>query len=169
MPLLYVVTVYYCDEAPSSVVCAFLQLFEALQYSIDVFVCYCTIIFEWLLKPLTDLFVFQRSCKVRVSHVSWQERERPLGSRSTPPTLPFPMYPESTTDSPARLSLRQTGSPGMVYRSVCFLKQLIKAKKSITSVFRVSGVQFMMIRVGYIHVFLIFLSFFGGVVTQSCQ
>uniref|UniRef100_A0A672P4V3 Voltage-gated potassium channel subunit beta-2 n=1 Tax=Sinocyclocheilus grahami TaxID=75366 RepID=A0A672P4V3_SINGR len=25
------------------------------------------------------------------------------------------MYPESTTDSPARLSLRQTGSPGMVY------------------------------------------------------
>uniref|UniRef100_K7FEV2 Voltage-gated potassium channel subunit beta-2 n=1 Tax=Pelodiscus sinensis TaxID=13735 RepID=K7FEV2_PELSI len=27
------------------------------------------------------------------------------------------MYPESTTDSPARLSLRQTGSPGMVYRS----------------------------------------------------
>uniref|UniRef100_A0A8C6WUX2 Voltage-gated potassium channel subunit beta-2 n=1 Tax=Neogobius melanostomus TaxID=47308 RepID=A0A8C6WUX2_9GOBI len=26
------------------------------------------------------------------------------------------MYPESTTDSPARLSLRQTGSPGMIYR-----------------------------------------------------
>uniref|UniRef100_A0A8C6PIG5 Voltage-gated potassium channel subunit beta-2 n=1 Tax=Nothobranchius furzeri TaxID=105023 RepID=A0A8C6PIG5_NOTFU len=25
------------------------------------------------------------------------------------------MYPESTTDSPARLSLRQTGSPGMIY------------------------------------------------------
>uniref|UniRef100_A0A9J8DDG2 Voltage-gated potassium channel subunit beta-2 n=1 Tax=Cyprinus carpio carpio TaxID=630221 RepID=A0A9J8DDG2_CYPCA len=28
------------------------------------------------------------------------------------------MYPESTTDSPARLSLRQTGSPGMVYRNL---------------------------------------------------
>ncbi|KAI2514775.1 potassium voltage-gated channel subfamily A regulatory beta subunit 2 [Homo sapiens] len=25
------------------------------------------------------------------------------------------MYPESTTGSPARLSLRQTGSPGMIY------------------------------------------------------
>ncbi|CDQ56512.1 unnamed protein product [Oncorhynchus mykiss] len=25
------------------------------------------------------------------------------------------MYPESTTDSPARLS-RQTGSPGMIYK-----------------------------------------------------
>ncbi|KAJ8388997.1 hypothetical protein AAFF_G00125580 [Aldrovandia affinis] len=25
------------------------------------------------------------------------------------------MYPESTADSPARLSLRQTGSPGMIY------------------------------------------------------
>ncbi|KAK1902196.1 Voltage-gated potassium channel subunit beta-2 [Dissostichus eleginoides] len=25
------------------------------------------------------------------------------------------MYPESTTDSPARLSLRQSGSPGMIY------------------------------------------------------
>ncbi|KAF0034454.1 hypothetical protein F2P81_012212 [Scophthalmus maximus] len=25
------------------------------------------------------------------------------------------MYPESTTDSPARLSHRQTGSPGMIY------------------------------------------------------
>ncbi|XP_035413460.1 voltage-gated potassium channel subunit beta-2 isoform X1 [Cygnus atratus] len=28
------------------------------------------------------------------------------------------MYPESTTDSPARLSLRQTGSPGMIYRNL---------------------------------------------------
>uniref|UniRef100_A0A8C3UI45 Uncharacterized protein n=1 Tax=Catharus ustulatus TaxID=91951 RepID=A0A8C3UI45_CATUS len=28
------------------------------------------------------------------------------------------MYPESTTDSPARLSLRQTGSPGMIYSRV---------------------------------------------------
>uniref|UniRef100_A0A4W4FWZ8 Voltage-gated potassium channel subunit beta-2 n=1 Tax=Electrophorus electricus TaxID=8005 RepID=A0A4W4FWZ8_ELEEL len=27
------------------------------------------------------------------------------------------MYPESTTDSPARLSLRQTGSPGMIYNA----------------------------------------------------
>uniref|UniRef100_A0A803U0K9 Uncharacterized protein n=1 Tax=Anolis carolinensis TaxID=28377 RepID=A0A803U0K9_ANOCA len=26
------------------------------------------------------------------------------------------MYPESTTDSPARFSNRQTGSPGMIYR-----------------------------------------------------
>ncbi|KAK3512447.1 hypothetical protein QTP70_012262 [Hemibagrus guttatus] len=30
------------------------------------------------------------------------------------------MYPESTTDSPARLSLRQPGSPGMIYRPVLF-------------------------------------------------
>ncbi|ERE81879.1 voltage-gated potassium channel subunit beta-2-like isoform 3 [Cricetulus griseus] len=29
-----------------------------------------------------------------------------------------PMYPESTTGSPARLSLRQTGSPGMIYRNL---------------------------------------------------
>uniref|UniRef100_A0A671EP48 Potassium voltage-gated channel subfamily A regulatory beta subunit 2 n=1 Tax=Rhinolophus ferrumequinum TaxID=59479 RepID=A0A671EP48_RHIFE len=28
------------------------------------------------------------------------------------------MYPESTTGSPARLSLRQTGSPGMIYRNL---------------------------------------------------
>uniref|UniRef100_A0A8D3AUQ8 Voltage-gated potassium channel subunit beta-2 n=1 Tax=Scophthalmus maximus TaxID=52904 RepID=A0A8D3AUQ8_SCOMX len=28
------------------------------------------------------------------------------------------MYPESTTDSPARLSHRQTGSPGMIYRNL---------------------------------------------------
>uniref|UniRef100_A0A673A3B6 Voltage-gated potassium channel subunit beta-2 n=1 Tax=Sphaeramia orbicularis TaxID=375764 RepID=A0A673A3B6_9TELE len=28
------------------------------------------------------------------------------------------MYPESTTDSPARLSLRQAGSPGMIYRNL---------------------------------------------------
>ncbi|KAK2496785.1 hypothetical protein MC885_005100 [Smutsia gigantea] len=28
------------------------------------------------------------------------------------------MYPESTTGSPARLSLRQTGSPGMIYRGL---------------------------------------------------
>uniref|UniRef100_A0A4W4FTV0 Voltage-gated potassium channel subunit beta-2 n=1 Tax=Electrophorus electricus TaxID=8005 RepID=A0A4W4FTV0_ELEEL len=28
------------------------------------------------------------------------------------------MYPESTTDSPARLSLRQTGSPGMIYKNL---------------------------------------------------
>uniref|UniRef100_A0A671KKP0 Voltage-gated potassium channel subunit beta-2 n=1 Tax=Sinocyclocheilus anshuiensis TaxID=1608454 RepID=A0A671KKP0_9TELE len=28
------------------------------------------------------------------------------------------MYPESTTDAPARLSLRQTGSPGLVYRNL---------------------------------------------------
>uniref|UniRef100_A0AAY4CYM2 NADP-dependent oxidoreductase domain-containing protein n=1 Tax=Denticeps clupeoides TaxID=299321 RepID=A0AAY4CYM2_9TELE len=28
------------------------------------------------------------------------------------------MYPESTTDSPGRLSHRQTGSPGLIYRNL---------------------------------------------------
>uniref|UniRef100_A0A3Q2Q2L8 Voltage-gated potassium channel subunit beta-2 n=1 Tax=Fundulus heteroclitus TaxID=8078 RepID=A0A3Q2Q2L8_FUNHE len=42
------------------------------------------------------------------------------------------MYPESTTDSPARLSLRQTGSPGMIYSInvnlfLCFDRNLGKS------------------------------------------
>uniref|UniRef100_F6T160 Voltage-gated potassium channel subunit beta-2 n=1 Tax=Monodelphis domestica TaxID=13616 RepID=F6T160_MONDO len=36
------------------------------------------------------------------------------------------MYPESTTGSPARLSLRQTGSPGMIYRHL-FCRNLGKS------------------------------------------
>lgn len=43
--------------------------------------------------------------------------ERSPSSAGWPhPFPPASMYPESTTDSPARLSLRQTGSPGMIYR-----------------------------------------------------
>lgn len=46
-------------------------------------------------------------------------RERAPSSAGWPhPFPPVSMYPESTTDSPARLSLRQTGSPGMIYRWV---------------------------------------------------
>lgn len=45
---------------------------------------------------------------------SWWKSTTPAGwPRPLPPAS---MYPESTTDSPARLSLRPTGSPGMIYR-----------------------------------------------------
>lgn len=57
---------------------------------------------------------------------AWTWYAAPCGPRERSPSSagwphPFPpasMYPESTTDSPARLSLRQTGSPGMIYRWV---------------------------------------------------
>lgn len=53
------------------------------------------------------------------SAVLCSPRERSPSSAGWPhPFPPASMYPESTTDSPARLSLRQTGSPGMIYRWV---------------------------------------------------
>lgn len=93
------------------------EVHQTIYYSLYIILC---VYFEqksYLMTPTLVILFFQKTrLAAKCPQWSWWKSTTPAGWPH--PLPPASMYPESTTDSPARLSLRQTGSPGMIYRWV---------------------------------------------------